>query len=254
MSVNPLVPGNQMIDPPVIPKPHPNSLVAIATARIAHNETDTATRVNTGLVTSVEKENSRFILVLDALASLAVSSTKGQVVAMGMQIAAGVAAITISENDVVKPGLQEHVEKLVDILKRVSNASDAARPALELEFHKTTYIYSIAKLYDRFNNRDWLERFDMEFAKEVGPDESKCQVVLSALLTAWAAIQEIKTQYRRKNDLSFKGRKKVSLENAVKDKEWTNLIFMMSSSIPDVEYLLGKPTLCNDWAEKLKGN
>lgn len=254
MSGKPLDSGNQVIDPPVIPKPHPNTLVAIATARIAHQETDTATRVNTGLVTSVGTENNRFILVLDALASLAVARATGQVVAVGMQIKAGVAAITVSENEEIKEALKTHVQDLVNKLRAISLAKEADRPELELKFHKATYIYSIAKLYSRFNNRKWLEPFDIEFSKRDGPDELKCQVVLSALVTASEAIHKMKLKFNQKHDLAFKGHNNVNIEKALTEKEWTDLMFMMSSSIPDVEYLLGKSTLCNEWAEDLKGN
>lgn len=116
-----------------------------------------------------------------------------------------------------------------------------------------TYIYSFNKLHKRFTNRDWLAPFDVEFAKKNGPEELKCQVVLSALLTAWDSINIIKIVNAGKTAAPNNKKKKFNLETAVTDNEWTELMFMMSTSIPDVEYLLNHRTLCGNWAEDLQG-
>lgn len=265
-TTNPTVRGSPVIDPiipvidPTIPmfetgdvgpdKPaphptdfltiHPNALVAITTARIAQNQTPEAnTRVNT-----LNPTHPRFILFLDALASLAVSDDKGQVVAMAMQIINAEMTITISENTVVEPELVDYIKKLVEILEKISTAKPDEIPGMQLDFYQTTYGHSLSKLYKRFHRRSWLQKFDVEFAKKVGEDELKCQVVLSALLTAFEVISAIKEK---------KVANKEADPKVVKDEDWNTLMFMMSSAIPNVEYLLNHSTLCQTWAEELKG-
>lgn len=232
---------------------HPNTLVGITTARIAFNEIPDTPRINTELVTSITGDDSRFIYVLDAFASLAISSLKGQVVAMGLQQDTGIIRITIAENKDVKAGLPQYIEKLWNALRDLSASTD--RVASERTFFKTTYVYSFVKLYRRFNNRKWLAAFERAFEdkyRDAGPNETKCLNIVSSLMTVRNALDLIKPLHDKKT-ADPKKWKNLDPATAVTDPEWDTLILEMNAGIPDVETLLLDRVPVDQWAKDLKG-
>lgn len=223
---------------------HPNTLVAIATARIAFNEVPDTPRINTDMETGVTGDDSRFILLLDALASLSISSLKGQVVAIAAQQDTGTLKLTMSENKDVKTGLPEYIKKLMTMLHQLSTTALADRPGKEREFLKTTYVYSFTKLNKRFNNRKWLPLFEREFEKKKGVNEEKCLNVISSLMTVRRALGLMKVLHDKQDK---------NPARAVTDPEWDALIFQMAAGVPDIETILNDRTLCDKWAADLKG-
>lgn len=103
---------------------HPNTLVAAATARIASKEIpDTPPpRVNIEMGSSVTGDDSRFILVLDALANLGICDKRGRVVAMAVQRDNALLKLRIAENKAVKKGLTENIKKLLTMLNEIATA------------------------------------------------------------------------------------------------------------------------------------
>lgn len=231
---------------------HPNTLVGMATARIAFKEIPDTPRINIDMNSAVKGNDSRFILVLDALASLAISDKSGQVVAMAVQRDNNNLKFRIGENKAVKKGLPEYITKLLTLLQEIATVSPAERPAKELAFIKVTYIYSINKLFKRFTGYEWLERFEGAFAKRTGTNEEKLLGVISSLMTVRKALDGIKPLYDKKagkpNDW-----KKLDPTSFLTDKAWADLVFEMAAGVPDVETLLNDRTLCDNWAEGLRG-
>lgn len=230
---------------------HPNTLVGIATARIHFQELPDTPRINTEMETAVTGDDSRFILVLDALASLAVSDKSGQVVAIAVQRDNDLLRFRIAENRAVKKGLTEYITKLLTQLNDIANASAAEQPAKELAFIKATYLYSINKLYKRFTGYEWLETFEGAFDAKTA-DEEKCLGVVSSLMTVRKALDGIKPLYDKKaaNPNQWK---KLDPAAFLTDAQWAELIFEMAAGVPDVEALLADRTLCDNWAAGLKG-
>lgn len=275
MSVNPTVPVNPAIDPtlPMVdygdllkgpdglliihpteyPTTHPNTLAAITTARIAQNQDVNA---NERVTINPNLGDTRYNYFLDALSSLAVYDDKGQVVAMAIGTIDKKVSIVVSENTEVSGKLITHIEKLVGMLKNISDASGDKRTALQLEFYKATYLHSFNQLYKRFHRRRWLQEFDVEFAKKdpkADKNVLKCQVVLSALLTSFTAIKAIRTEDHNENTANNNKKLNFNTATVVKDEEWSKLIFMMSSAIPYVQHLLDNPKHCQTWADQLQG-
>lgn len=223
---------------------HPNTLVGIATARIAFNEIPDTPRINTEMESAATGADSRFILLLDALASLSISSLKGQVVAIAAQQDTATLKFTMSENKDVKTGLPEYIKKLLTMLHDLSTSTPAARRGKEREFIKTTYVYSFTKLNKRFSNRKWLPLFEREFEKKSGVNEEKCVNVISSLMTVRRALGLMKVLHDKQDK---------NPARALTDAEWDTLIFEMAAGVPDVETLLKDRTLSDKWAESLKG-
>lgn len=238
---------------------HPNTLVGLTTARIHFQEINntglptTSPRINIEKETSVTGEDSRFILVLDALASLAVLDKSSQVIAISVQRKDELLEFRIAENKAVNRKVIEHVSTLLNLLNGIATCDQAERQAKELEFIKTTYLHSINKLHKRFTGYLWLEEFERLFAaRETGENAEKCLGVVSSLITIRKALDEIKSDSDKKarNPNQYK---RLYPTKAVKDEAWADLIFEMDVGVADVETLLNDRTLCDNWAQGLQG-
>lgn len=229
-----LVDRGQIAGPP--PSTHPNTLVALVTSRIVNMELSIAIRDNPALATAIEEPQSRFAPVLDALASLAVSDAKSQVVAMAATIKGKDITLTVSENTEVKPALRSYIQNLLARLVEISKAGEDKRPGLQLDFYKTTYSHSIQKLLKRFTKHSWLEDFESAFAGEAHDDAWNCKYVISALLTLKWALKDMRPGGK----------------NQVTDNQLEKIMIMISGVIPCVDYLHNMPTLCVDWADAVK--
>lgn len=231
------IPADQMTDYPGL---HPNSLVAITTARIVNKQPGDAIRDDPTLTALVQPQN-RFILVLDALAALGISEENSQIVAVGAKIDGTRVSMTLAENtkDPAKgKKVEHHLQDLINMLHRYSALSTAQEISdQELAIFKATYSASIIPMVKRFTKYAWLARLETAMEVDVGTTAYNCRNVISAVLTLSQALSDI-----------VKGG-----VNAVNNAQWQEIVFMMSGAIPCVEFLHNEAGSCNQFAVNHQG-
>lgn len=238
---------------------HPNVLAALGTARIQFTEIETE-RTST-IIEKINTETpqyTRYVHLLDGLASLSVSRPDGQVVAIALDKSGQVITLTIALNEDVPAELIAYVTDLITQLKAYSNLAmgdDAGRTAAKLVMMKKTYIYCDKKLYQRFTKRKWLIQLEKAFATRgtgLGAGAEVCLELLSSLMRIRETYdvihewQKIKTAQPKKFE-------KMTPSKQVNDADWEKLILEMDGAIPDVKKLLADKASCDAWAETLKG-
>lgn len=208
-------------------------------------------RINTEKQTSVTGDDSRLILVLDALASLAVSDKSGRVVAIAVRRDNDLLRFRIPENGAVKNGLPEYVKKFLRELHEIAAASEADGLGMGHAFIKAPYCYSLCTLYKRFMGYKWLEQFERAFVARTA-DEEKCFARILSLIT----VQKRRDGITMAHDLNGRDPelwKRVDPAAILTNRQWANLVFEMAAGVSDVEPLLADRTLCENRAEGLKG-
>lgn len=116
---------NNMVYVPTDIAVHPNTLIAMVAAHIKMTEIPGTTRTNPNVPLLSGGDVGRFIPVLDAFASLAVSNPDRQVVAIAAQLhdpASDIpTTLTVAENAALTPGIPDHLNTLVEILAKLTS-------------------------------------------------------------------------------------------------------------------------------------
>lgn len=155
-------PAGEDDDEPLRPPPldDPNVLVAIASARIRLTEIKTIrAEPYITMINTKNPELSRFVHLLDALATLAVNKD-GLTIAIAMHKTTGIMQFTVAENNGVSKLVIGHLEWLLRRLKDYRVAKGDKRDQIRFEIMKETYLHSRPKIWSRLNRRKWL--FDLE--------------------------------------------------------------------------------------------
>lgn len=238
---------------------HPNVLSAIVTARIQFQEITTA-RTSTIIETiNIQTpELTRFVILLDALASLSVSKPDGQVVAIALHKVGDPITLTVAQNEAVPPALIRYLQRLVTMASeysQLSAANDKERMLKQLEITKAVYIYCDRKISQRFVKRKWLQPFEKALhahAMDLGVHASVCLELVSSLMKVRETFdtihewQTIKTHQPGRYDT-------MTPANQVPDEDWEKLILVMDGSMPDIKLLLDNKLGCDSLAFQLRG-
>lgn len=155
--------------PPAINHRDPNVLVWVAAQKIGletlHNDPAWGRDIPNNATNGIgQNEVVREMLnrVLDAIASLAVSKPKLQVVAVALNIGNRWSGenpkLTMAENKELLPGLAEHITGVWDLLRQMT-LQDADIEVLSARLTKLVYIFSVEKNLKRYNK--WMPRLDL---------------------------------------------------------------------------------------------
>lgn len=245
-------------DPPVvivpqIPVTHPDTLVALATARIKFTELPQTTRTNVA-VALITGDDSRFVNFLDALASLSVSHLKGQVVAIGLQIDEGMMVLTVAENGEVLPALIDHLVELLLMLRAMSPGEEKLyREIRHRHFYLASYTHACTKINKRFAERPWLQKVDAALQSyNSGPMLHGLKIVISSLLTLHEMIVQIK-KVKDANSKEPRIKLRKIMSDVIPKDEWRKVIKMMTASASLAQTMLNGRKMLDWWAEELIG-
>lgn len=227
---------------------HPNTLITMVTAHIGMTQILGTSRSNPKaplLGGSLE----RFVPVLDAFASLAVSNPDTQVVAIAAQHENNSTVLTVAENAALTPGLAEHLTALVGILKKLSTDPNG-RATHERALHMAAYLHSGRKIAKRYQKHlAWLQGFEETFIHGNEEHVPKLRLVLSALLTVYEALEPALPALKINSVWGVKTKVDVVMDDSL----WDTALDLMKHSMDEARILIGMPELCERWAVGLQG-
>lgn len=144
--------------------------------------------------------------VLEAIASLAVSEPKLQVVAVALHMGprwGGRATLTLAENGDLRQGVRTHIKDLWHLLYRRTHKFESA-PDLTRTFIQLAYCYSLSKNLKHYEK--WMPRLEVfEWAlTATGDDVVKFRNIVGALRFVHVFLQEIEIRKRASGKTFYK--------------------------------------------------
>lgn len=205
--------------------------------------------------------NKRFCVVLDALAELAVSAEKHEVIAVALRLTDSKVHLIVSGNQELPQNTVDHLNALwtkLQILSRIFHLLQLDQPSGELDnspfsedkftphlvdgFYKQIYQFSFAKLKKRFE-KYWKQLWGFIKAYNEWEDAKK---------TAIDPADMFKFQKFRRMLMNLQTFSSYLSECHKDDQKWNGVVKYMNNAKVYAMEVLESPTNCEVWANRVK--